>query len=631
MNRINKPVISIILLSLLRKAETQRCIESIFMHTAIPFEIIVVDMGVSPEIVEWLQQLGADNPDIIPIFNDHNVGTTKGRNQGITIAKGEYVVFLDNDTQVTDRWIAPLIETAAASLQIGACGSKVISANEKVMNCPQFAKATFEDGRVKTIGVEFTQEFDSDYPEVNIAEEVVWFPTTSLLIKKSVLDKTGGFDENIFLCEEDKDLCLRMRDAGFKIMYEPQSVVYHHHSNASAEYKRIRNNMPILMKDVRYFEKKWDCKVFIRHSRTYLHKSGYDDPDIDKIKKFSFFNTILEEDLKLNELILTVTNQCNHRCAMCYYHELLNDDRTELTLDEYRKISVSIEKLNILWISGGEPFLRKDLANICRIFVENNAVKNIFIPTNGSNPDRIVASTEQILLENPGVKLTIMFSLEGTEKEHDAIHQKTGAFRSVETSIRKLNFLRVRLFRRKLHFSILLNSVVTSQNISNMLPLMDYAKNHLMIDSHSLSPMRGEGRDASHRPPAGNLFLDLYENARPYFDFYAHRSKLPAEKIHHFHEWMNRRYDLWCNLLDGGGLPFDCQAGTLIGVLEPDGGLRICESKPVAGNVREYNYNFPKAWFSAKADKTRETKKGCSCTHACFLNISEKKGSLLQP
>lgn len=619
----NNPVISIVLLSLLRHEETERCIDSIFNHTKVPFEIIVNDMGQSREIVEWLKKLMLDKPNVKVIFNTENVGTTRGRNQGIELTGGKYVIFLDNDTEVSPHWIEPLIATAETSAQIAACGSKVISAAGKVMNCPQFARATYEDGRVKTIGVEFTQDFESSYPEVNELAEVSWFPATSLLIKKSVFDKIGGFDENIFLCEEDKDLCLRMREAGYKIMYEPLSVVYHHHGKASADYSRIRNSMPILMKDLKYFEKKWDCKVFIRHSRTYLHKSGYDDPDIDKIKKFSFFNTILEEDLKLNELILTVTNRCNHHCAMCYYHELLNDDRTELSLDEYRKISASIEKLNILWISGGEPFLRKDLADICRIFVENNRVENIFIPTNGSNPDRISEATEQIMLENPGVKLTIMFSLEGTEKMHDAIHQNPGAFRSVEASIRKLNFLRVKMFRRKFHFTILLNSVVTSQNISFMLPLMEYAKTHLMIDSHSLSPMRGQGSDPAHRPPAGKLFAELYESASPYFDFYAKRSGLPSEKISRYHHWMNRRYNLWCNILDGGPLPFDCQAGTLIGVLEPDGGVRICESKPVAVNVRDFNYNFQKAWFSAKTNKTRETKTGCSCTHACFINISE--------
>ena len=623
MNRTNKPVISIILLSLLRKAETQRCIESIFMHTHIPYEIIVVDMGVSPEIVEWLQQLSAENPDIIPIFNDHNVGTTKGRNQGIATAKGGYVVFLDNDTELADGWIAPLIETAAASPQIAACGSKVISASGKVMNCPQFAKATFEDGRVKTIGVEFTHDFYIDHPEVNKTEEVAWFPTTSLLIKKSVLDEIGGFDENIFLCEEDKDLCLRMRDAGFKIVYVPQSVVYHHHSNASAEYSHIRNSMPILMKDLKYFEKKWDCKVFIRHSRTYLHTSGYDDPEIDKIKKFSFFNTILEEDLKITELILTVTNRCNHRCGMCYYHEHLNQQNNELTLDEYQKVSGSLQKLNILWISGGEPSLRKDLAGICRIFVENNQVKNIFLPSNGSQPDELVEITRQILIENPGIRLTVMFSLEGTQELHDLIHGKPGAFQSVEESIKKLNFLRVKLFSKNTFFSILLNSVVTTQNIADIIPLMKYAKTRLMTDSHGISPMRGEGRDKSHQPPSGKSFAALYERAKPYFDFYAQRSKMPPEKIRKHHDWLNRRYNLWSDVLNGSQFPFECQAGSLIGVLEPDGGVRICESKPVAVNVRDFNYNFQKAWFSAKTNKTRETKTGCSCTHACFINISE--------
>lgn len=73
--------------------------------------------------------------------------------------------------------------------------------------------------------------------------------------------------------------------------------------------------------------------------------------------------------------------------------------------------------------------------------------------------------------------------------------------------------------------------------------------------------------------------------------------------------------------------PFFCQAGNNIGVLEPDGGVRLCELTPVVGNVRETQYNFNKVWFSKRADSIRVKikKDNCACTHACFIDASEKE------
>lgn len=619
----DEPRVTIILLSLLRKQATMRCIESIFAHTTAPFEIIIVDMGQSAEIVAWLEELGADRPNVRVVFNAENVGTTKGRNQAIGLAQGKYIVFLDNDTEATAGWLEPLLAPVESDQTIAACGAKVISPAGTVMNCAEFVKAEIRADRVVEIGVEFATDFQSEDPVVNQAREVPWYPATCLLVRKSDLDLVGPFDENIFLCEEDKDLCLRLRAAGKTIHYVPASTVYHHHDATPGEYTRIRNNMPVLMQDINYFQEKWHCKVFIRHTRTYLHRHGMDDPQIDRIQHFSFFNTILEEELRLSELIVTVTNRCNHTCGFCYYHDHLNKAADELTIDEYRQVAATLGKLNILWISGGEPFLRKNLPEICRVFVEANQVDHVFIPTNGSRPDRIVEFTGQILAQNPGIRFTLMFSLEGTAELHDKIHGRPGAFAAVEESIRRVNFLRVRLLKQQRTFGILLNSVVTTQNIEQMPALLEYARNNLRVDSHSLSPMRSQGWDSAQQPPSGNDLLTLYERAKPYFAFYAQQSKLPATAANGYLDWLNRRYTLWSDVLEGGGLPFDCQAGNLIGVLEPDGGVRLCEAKPVVANVRDYGYSFPRAWFSAQADKNRLTVKGCTCTHACFLSVSE--------
>lgn len=621
---MKNPIVSIVVLSLLRQEHTRRCIESVFVHTVIPFEMIVVDMGQSNAILDWLKRLDQTYQNLKVIYNDDNIGTTKGRNQGIVASTGKYLVFLDNDTEAVHGWLKPLIAEAEASNEVAACGSKIISPEDKVMFCSRFVKAEFDvDEKLLEIGLEFKEHFDAKSPQVNKQEEVLWYPSTCLLVKQSVFDTIGGFDENIFMCEEDKDICLRIRERNMKILYVPKSEVYHHHESDSKEYKRIRYNMPALINDVRYFKNKWKCGVFIRHSRTYLHQSGMTDSEIDRIKKFSFLNTILEEELKVKEIILTVTNRCNHLCEMCYYHEHLNKKISELTLDEYRKIAASLNNLDVLWISGGEPFVRDDLAEICNIFVDNTRVKNIFIPTNGSRPDRISITTKKILEQNRDVKLTVMFSLEGLHDEHDAIHGKKGAFKAVEESVKKLNLLRVRLLRQKRYFNILLNSVVTTENINCMIPLMRYVQKNLWVDSHFLSPMRGRGRGTAHLPPKGKDLAAVCERALQFIDFYSKKANLTPDKLNNLKHWMTRRYSVWCDILDGKQLPFKCQAGNLIGVIEPDGGIRICELKQVVANIRDFGYSFPKVWFSEKADQSRSTKSQCSCTHACFLNVGE--------
>jgi len=628
-----KPEVSIILLSLLRQQDTQRCIESIFIHTKVAFEIIVVDMGASEEIIGWLNKMQQCHPEINVLYNQANIGTSRGRNQGLKAARGRFIVFLDNDVEVTANWLEPLLVCAGSDKDIGACGSKIISPKGNVMFAAPLIKNNYINGELLETGIEFIHPLKADDHLVNQKEVVSWYPTTCLLVKQNILNKIGGFDEKIFMCEEDKDLSFSIKQLGYQIIYVPDSAVYHHHGLDNGAYGKIRRNLKVIMHDIKYFQEKWSCKVFIRHTRSYLRSSGLSDDQINKVNKFSLVNTIIEDEpssqkLNLAELIVTVTNRCNHSCSMCYYHEHLNGKQQELSLDEYQKISESLNQLKTVWISGGEPFLRKDLPEICKIFVQHNGVSSIFIPTNGSKPDFIVAGVERILTLNPDLKLTIMFSLEGLQERHDEVHGKKGAFTSVEESIRRLNFLRVRLFRKNQIFNIFLNTVVSNKNQHEVIELMAYAKKNIRIDSHFLSPVRGEPKDPSVQPPSGKNFDDLVKKAKPFFDFYITRGLRSEEKQALIKNRLERRYGLWTDLLNGAQLPFTCQAGNLIGVLEPDGGIRLCESFPLIGNVRDVNHNFSSIWFSAAAEKSRARVKGCSCTHGCFIGASDNKQNL---
>lgn len=327
---------------------------------------------------------------------------------------------------------------------------------------------------------------------------------------------------------------------------------------------------------------------------------------------------------KLKHLILTVTGRCNHACRICYYHSSLNRVGNELSIAEFKKISRALPNIEHLMISGGEPFLRKDLHRICKIFYNNNNTRSIFIPTNGSIPEQICESVSGILKMLPGVKLGIMFSLEGLEKTHDMIHRRPGAFRSVLRTIDELNKLRLGLLAKGRFFGLSLNTVVTSQNIKEVIPLMDFVRYNVWVDTHAFSPMRGCGVEDAYKPPRGRDLSRLFYKAKPYFKFYSSHRGFGGNKD--LYSWFVRRYHLWKDILAGKGMPFKCQAGNSIGVIEPDGGIRLCELTSVIGNVRKVNYDFNKVWFSEEADKMRKKAVNCCCTHACFINISEKRG-----
>ena len=139
------------------------------------------------------------------------------------------------------------------------------------------------------------------------------------------------------------------------------------------------------------------------------------------------------------QLTFFLTRKCNARCPFCFY--LSRRDAPpdpELTLDEIRKVSASLGKLLWLAFSGGEVFLREDLAAITKAFYENNKPSIILLPTNGLLPDRIREQTEAILKECPKSTVAVKVSLDGPEEVHDSLRRVPGAFRMALETCEKL-------------------------------------------------------------------------------------------------------------------------------------------------------------------------------------------------
>src|SRR4026207_1833647 len=102
----------------------------------------------------------------------------------------------------------------------------------------------------------------------------------------------------------------------------------------------------------------------------------------NKVAQFVQLVRTSKREKRLGTVILFVTSRCNALCQTCFYHAELNHPG-DMTFAQIEKISRTMPPITDLWLSGGEPTLRRDLSEIINLFVANNAVNRIIIPTNG--------------------------------------------------------------------------------------------------------------------------------------------------------------------------------------------------------------------------------------------------------
>ena len=262
---------SVVIISAERRNDTKRCVESIFQNTPEPFEIILSDVGSNRETLEIIRSLEDAHRNVHIIYNKQSTGTTGQRNQGIYLSRGEYVVLMDNDVLVLPGWLKHLKETAAEDERIGIVGAKLLKAGiENVYYCGCHTITLEKEGKVYGIGLAKSgqtanlQRYD---PLVMRGGEVPWYTTTALLAKRKVLFEVGGFDDmvdgkGIFIANEDKDLSLNIKKAGYKIYYCPDSEVIHNHDYSKVDskdsyHRTYRLRMKQIAKDTKYFLKKW--------------------------------------------------------------------------------------------------------------------------------------------------------------------------------------------------------------------------------------------------------------------------------------------------------------------------------------------------------------------------------------
>lgn len=268
---------SIVIISAERGVDTGRCVEAIFRNTREPFEIILSDAGSGEETLAIVKALENAHPNLHGIYNQKSTGTTGQRNQGIHYSRGDHVVFMDNDVLVLPQWLTHLKKTAERDATIGLVGAKLLRTDEELVYYCGVHTITLErDGKVYGIGLDKAgargnlHRYD---PPAMRGGRVPWYTTTTLLARRDALFAAGGFDDmvegkGIFIANEDKDLSLSVRKAGYTVHYCPEAEAVHNHDYSKvnrndAYHAKYRLSMEQIERDTLYFLKKWNIAYLI--------------------------------------------------------------------------------------------------------------------------------------------------------------------------------------------------------------------------------------------------------------------------------------------------------------------------------------------------------------------------------
>lgn len=248
------------------------CLVSLQKQSLKDFEIIVVDNGSSDGSTKYIERFF---PKTKVVKFDKNFGFARAVNAGIQVAKGKFIVLINNDTEIDQNCLKYLVEAIKTHTETGFVAAKMLNFNYRDI-IDSAGDYIDEVGHANNIGLG-----EKDGPEFNKPDYVFLVTGGGGLFKRDVFEKVGFLDENYFAYFEDVDLCLRAQLQGFKGWYEPKAVIYHIHKETSSknqallEYWQFRNMTQTIIKNfpTSVLLKKWRwLKIILVHLNTIFYQ-----------------------------------------------------------------------------------------------------------------------------------------------------------------------------------------------------------------------------------------------------------------------------------------------------------------------------------------------------------------------
>lgn len=336
---------------------------------------------------------------------------------------------------------------------------------------------------------------------------------------------------------------------------------------------------------------------------------------IPKIPAFKLSRRFGHPQVLPINLTVSLTYKCNSRCRTC---NVYNRKVEEFSLSEYEKTFKSIGAAPY-WItfSGGEPFLRQDIVEICKSAYENCRPKIINIPTNGLLTEKIEKGVKKILEGCPDSKIIVNLSIDEIGERHDEIRGVKANFEKAMETFKRLRAL------KHPNLTLGIHTVISKYNVKNIPAIYKKLKG-LNADSYITEI-------AEERVELGTIGTDITPSPEEYeraIDFITGEMlSLKLKGISNITMAFRRiYYQMVKRILKEKKEVIPCYAAVASCQIAPDGDVwACCIRSEVMGNLRDVDYDFKKIWFSERAKGLRkeikERKCFCPLANASYTNM----------
>ncbi len=256
MTGIQYPKVAVILLNWNGKHWLNRFLPFVTQSTYPALEVWVVDNGSTDESVSYIK---SEFPEVKTLLLDKNYGFTQGNNLALPHIDAPYYILLNSDVEVSPGWVEPMVEYMESNPDIGVVQPKILA--HHAIDRDTFEYAGAAGGWIDALGYPFCKgrvfEFiEKDQGQFDEVSEIFWASGACCMIRKSVTDKIGLFEPTFFAHMEEIDFCWRVKNNGFKVIYNPKSVVWHvgggtlNKTNPRKTFLNIRNSLAVLLRNL---------------------------------------------------------------------------------------------------------------------------------------------------------------------------------------------------------------------------------------------------------------------------------------------------------------------------------------------------------------------------------------------
>jgi GT2 family glycosyltransferase len=245
--------VAIVILNFNGRGFLEKCLPTVILHSP-GHDIYVADNCSSDDSLSYLKK---NFPAVKIIENKVNYGYARGYNEILKSIKAEYYILLNNDVEVTENWIKPVIELMQNNIKIAACQPKLIDYNNRSFFEYAGASGGFIDkycypfcrGRIFNVLEEDKNQYDQPM-------EVFWASGACMFVRSSAFWEAEGFDGDYFAHMEEIDLCWRLKNMGYSIYAQPASKVYHvgggtlNKVSTKKTFLNFRNNLTTYVKNL---------------------------------------------------------------------------------------------------------------------------------------------------------------------------------------------------------------------------------------------------------------------------------------------------------------------------------------------------------------------------------------------